>query len=219
KPAPDATRPAEAKPARDAARPADPAAAPARDPLLDPASARKQAPDVYRVRLVTTKGPILIEVRRAWAPLGADRFYNLVDIGFYDDVAFFRVIDGFMAQFGLHGRPAVSARWGREAIRDDPVVESNKRGMVTFAKTARPHSRTTQLFINLSDNPNLDQQGFAPIGRVVEGMDVVDAIFKIGEGAPRGHGPAQQQMRRVGNVYLRNRFPKLDYVTRAEIVD
>ncbi len=183
------------------------------------ANATETAPRQFRVELDTTKGRILLEVNRDWAPNGADRFYNLVKIGFYDDVAFFRVIEGFMAQFGLHGDPRVTRAWNRRTIRDDPVEQSNQRGYVTFAKRNLPNSRTTQLFINLVDNQMLDRQGFAPFARVVEGMDVVDAIFAIGEGGPRGPGPNQRQVTARGNAYLKQRFPKLDYVKSARIVE
>ena len=143
----------------------------------------------------------------------------LQKLGFYDDVAFFRVIGGFMAQFGMSGDPKVTRVWQRATLRDDPVVESNVRGMLSFAKTGRPNSRTTQLFINLSDNKNLDQSGFSPFARVIEGMDVVDRIYKVGEGAPRGPGPSQQLIKRQGNAYLKEQFPKLDYIERATITE
>src|SRR5213596_1497254 len=150
----------------------------------DPGFAQ-QAPDSFRVRISTTKGDFVIAVHRAWAPRGADRFYNLVRSGFYDGVRFFRVIPGFMAQFGIHGDTAVTAAWRPRVIQDDPVRRTNGRGMVSFA-TAGPGTRTTQLFINYSDNSRLDGMGFSPFGRVVEGMDVVDRLYGgYGEGAPR----------------------------------
>ena len=187
--------------------------------LVDVDGASETAPDEFRVEFDTTKGKIVLEVHREWSPHGVDRFYSLVRVGYYDDVAFFRVIDGFMAQFGMHGDPKVTRRWQRASITDDPVKESNKRGYVTFAKTGRPHSRTTQLFINLKDNVGLDRQGFSPFARVVEGMDVVDQIYKVGEGAPRGRGPSQQQIQRRGNDYLKKNFKELDYLVRASIVE
>jgi peptidyl-prolyl cis-trans isomerase A (cyclophilin A) len=187
--------------------------------LLRPREANEQAPARFKVRFETTKGDFVVAVDRAWAPIGTDRFYNLVKLGFYDDVAFFRVIEGFMAQFGMHGDARVMGRWRNAQIKDDPVVESNTRGRITFAKTGAPNSRTTQLFINYGDNSSLDRMGFAPFGEVVEGMDVVDAIFVIGEGAPRGRGPSQQMIQRRGNAYLRAQFPDLDYIKRARIVD
>jgi peptidyl-prolyl cis-trans isomerase A (cyclophilin A) len=187
--------------------------------LRVPAKADKEAPEKFRVRFETTQGEIVLEVTRAWAPNGADRFYNLVDIGFFEDIGFFRVMDDFMAQFGIHGKPQVSRVWSSATIPDDPVVQSNVRGMLTYAKAARPNSRTTQVFINLYDNSRLDDMGFAPFGRIVEGMDVVDAIHKTGEGAPRGKGPNQTRVGRKGNVYLKTHFPKIDYLTRAEIIE
>ena len=150
---------------------------------------------MFKANFDTSKGTFVIEVHRDWAPIGADRFYNLVKNGFYDDVRFFRVIPGFMAQFGIHGTPAVAKLWRPRAIKDDPVKQSNKRGYVTFA-TAGPNTRTTQLFINFGDNAALDKQGFAPFGQVVTGMDVVDKIYNgYGEGAPRGAGPTRAACR------------------------
>src|SRR6185369_10329854 len=132
--------------------------------LKNPAALTEKAPDTYKARFETTKGAFVITVHRAWAPLGADRFYNLVKNGFYDDVRFFRVIDGFMAQFGIHGTPAVASAWQNASIKDDPGKQSNKRGFVTFA-TRGPNTRTTQLFINFGDNAGLDKQGFSPLAR------------------------------------------------------
>jgi peptidyl-prolyl cis-trans isomerase A (cyclophilin A) len=196
-----------------------PAAAPAGPGgvLRDPSRATEKAPDHFRVRFETTKGPFVLEVTRAWAPRGADRFYNLVKAGYYDDVAFFRVISGFMVQFGIHGDPGVSAVWREARIPDDPVTQSNTRGMVTYA-TAGPGTRTTQMFINFKDNAFLDSQGFAPFGRVVEGMAVVDSLHAgYGEGAPRGMGPDQGRAQAEGNAYLRGSFPKLDFVKTARL--
>ncbi len=195
--------------------------APAADTsLLQPSSPAFQAtaPGTFRVRFETTKGEFTVEASRAWSPNGVDRFYNLVRNGYYDDVAFFRVIPGFMVQFGIHGDPAVSAAWRPQRIPDDPVVESNRRGYLSFAKTAEPNSRTTQLFINFADNSQLDGMGFSPIGRVVEGMEVVDAIYSgYGEGAPEGQGPDQGRVQAEGNAYLRASFPQLDYIRRATV--
>ena len=191
------------------------------NPLLQPQSAafKATAPDTFRVRFETTRGEFVVEAVRAWAPNGVDRFYNLVRNGYYQDVAFFRVIENFMAQFGIHGDPAVNAVWRTARIPDDPVVESNRRGYISFAM-AGPNTRTTQLFINFRDNTRLDEMGFAPIARVVEGMEVVDAIYSgYGEGAPNGRGPAQPQIQMQGNSYLRESFPQLDYITRASLVD
>jgi len=185
--------------------------------LKSPAALTEQAPATYTVNFDTTKGPIVITVHRDWAPNGADRFYNLVKNGFYDDVRFFRVIDGFMAQFGIHGNPAISAAWRPANIKDDPVKQSNKRGFLTFA-TGGPNTRTTQLFINFGDNAGLDKQGFSPIGEVTKGMDVVDKLYNgYGEGAPRGKGPDQGRLQAEGNAYLAKDFPKLDYIKTATI--
>ncbi len=159
----------------------------------------------------------MIEVRRDWAPNGADRFYNLVKNGFYDDGRFFRVVSGFMVQFGINGDPNLSAPWRTATIKDDPVKQSNRRGYVTFA-TSGPDARTTQVFINFADNGRLDRHGFAPFGQVVAGMDVVDQVFSAyGEGAPEGRGPDQGRIQREGNGYLMRDFPKLDYVKKATI--
>jgi peptidyl-prolyl cis-trans isomerase A (cyclophilin A) len=167
-------------------------------------------------KLETTKGDIIIDVKREWAPKGADRFYNLVEMGYYNDVAFFRVVEGFMAQAGLSGNPGESLKWRKRRIEDDPVVESNKRGMVSFAM-AGPNSRTTQFFINFDDNSRLDKLGFSPFGKVRD-MAVVDKLYNgYGEGAPKGKGPAQTIIHRGGNVYLKEHFPKLDYIKTASI--
>jgi peptidyl-prolyl cis-trans isomerase A (cyclophilin A) len=189
------------------------AAAPA-NPLLDPGSPEmnQTAPDVYRVRFETSKGEFVVEVNRAWAPKGADRFYNLVRHGFYDGARFFRVVPGFVVQFGINGDPQISARWRAARIEDDPVTQSNRRGTITFA-TAGPNSRTTQVFINYADNTNLDGQGFAPFGRVVQGMDVVDRI-----NAEYGQSPNQAMIQQRGNAYLEAQFPRLDYIVRATLV-
>ncbi len=190
----------------------EPAAAPATPAILE-------TPASFRVQFETSKGNFVVQVDRSQAPNGADRFYRLVSEGFYDDVRFFRVISGFMAQFGIHGDPAVTARWRAQPIQDDPVVGSNTRGTVTFAMTAQPNSRTSQIFINLVDNVNLDRSGFAPFGRVVEGMEVVDQLYSgYGEGAPQGNGPAQGQIVSQGNTYLTQSFPLLDHVIRARII-
>jgi len=183
------------------------------------AAASDAAPAKFRARFETTAGDFVIEVQRDWAPQGADRFYNLVKSGYYDGVRFFRVISGFMAQFGIHGDPKMSAAWRGRRIPDDPVRQSNARGMVTFA-TAGPNTRTTQVFINYRDNGMLDGQGFAPFGRVVEGMEVVDRLYAgYGEGAPGGAGPEQGRIQAEGHAYLARAFPKLDYVKRATLVN
>ncbi len=196
---------------------AAPALAQAPD-LSNPAALVEQAPATYKVRFDTSKGPFVIQVHRAWAPHGADRFYNLVKHGFYNNDRFFRVISGFMVQFGINGDPHVSARWRDANIPDDPVKTGNKRGTITFA-TAGPNTRTTQVFINFADNDGLDGQGFAPFGQVVSGMNVVDSLnAEYGEGAPRGKGPAQDRLQTQGNAYLMRGFPRMDYVKRASIV-
>jgi peptidyl-prolyl cis-trans isomerase A (cyclophilin A) len=178
-----------------------------------------QAPDGYRVVFETTKGDVVIEVRREWAPHGADRFYALVQNGYYDNVAFFRVIEGFMAQFGIHGQPRVAVAWATQNIPDDPVVESNLRGTLSFAMRG-PDTRTTQAFINFGDNSALDAQGFAPFGRVVEGMDVVDQIHAgYGEMAPQGGGPAPRYILQQGNDWLSREYPSLDYIRRARVLE
>ena len=185
--------------------------------LANPTALKEQAPATYKVKFDTSKGPFVIQVTRAWAPNGADRFYNLVKNGFYDNVRFFRVISGFMVQFGINGDPQLSARWRQAQIPDDPVTQSNKRGMITFA-TAGPNTRTTQVFINFNDNANLDGMGFAPFGRVVSGMNVVDSInAEYGEGAPRGRGPDQGRLQTEGNAYLAQSFARMDYVKKATI--
>ncbi len=187
-------------------------------PLLDAERATERAPDKFKVAFDTTKGKFVVEVMRAWAPQGADRFYNLVRLGYYDDVAFFRVIEDFMVQFGIHGDPAVSAVWREVPIPDDPVTQPNRRGTLTYA-TAGPGTRTTQLFINYKDNLSLDGQGFAPFGRVIEGLPVVDSLHSgYGEGAPRGIGPDQGRAQAEGNTYLKGSFPKLDFVRTARIL-
>jgi peptidyl-prolyl cis-trans isomerase A (cyclophilin A) len=187
------------------------------DPLANlrsPASLTEQAPATFKAKLDTSAGVIVIEVRRDWAPLGADRFYNLVKNGFYDDVRFFRVLEGFMAQFGMNGTPSIQQVWGRTTFRDDPVKESNRRGYVSFAKSAAPNSRSTQLFINFVDNTPLDAQGFAPIGRVVTGMDIVDKLYA---GYGRNNVPDQSRISNEGNAYLQAQYPRLDYIKKATI--
>ena len=186
--------------------------------LKNPAALTEKAPATFKVNFDTSKGPIEVTVHRDWAPNGADRLYNLVKAGFYDDVRFFRVIPNFMAQFGIHGNPSVMSAWRTAQIKDDPVKGSNTRGMVVFA-TAGPNTRTTQLFINFKDNSSLDKQGFAPFGEVTKGMDVVDKIYDgYGEGAPRGKGPEQGRIQNEGNAYLTKEFPKMDYIKTATIV-
>lgn len=185
--------------------------------LTNPASLNEKAPATYKVKFDTSKGAFVVEVHRDWAPNGADRFYNLVKNGFYNDARFFRVISGFMVQFGINGNPQLSKVWRDANIKDDPVKASNKRGMITFA-TAGPDTRTTQVFINFGNNAGLDDQGFAPFGQVISGMQVVDSLYaEYGEGAPRGDGPDQGLVQSQGNAYLKKDFPKLDYIKSATI--
>lgn len=187
-------------------------------PLTNPSLANETAPDTYVVQFETTKGTVIIDVTRAWAPRGADRFYNLVKAGYFNDVAFFRVISDFMAQFGISGEPRLNRIWRDARIQDDPVTQSNTRGMVTFA-TAGANTRTTQIFINFGDNARLDSMGFAPFGRVRD-MAAIDALYAgYGEGAPRGNGPSQARLQSEGNAYLRAQFDRLDYITTATIAE
>lgn len=188
-------------------------------PLLRPQSAgmTATAPDSFTVRFETSAGDFVVLARRHWAPRGVDRFYGLVRHGFYDGVRFFRVLEGFVAQFGIHGDPEISAVWRGATIADDPVVATNRRGTLSFATSGRD-SRTTQIFINSRDNTELDRMGFAPFGEAVEGMEVVDALHSgYGEGAPAGPGPRQDRIQSEGNAYLQESFPELDYVRRAMI--
>jgi peptidyl-prolyl cis-trans isomerase A (cyclophilin A) len=186
--------------------------------LKNPAKAVEKAPENFKVKFETTKGDFTLEVTRAWSPLGADRFYNLVKAGFFTDVAFFRVIEGFMVQFGIHGDPAISSAWKGARIKDDPVTQSNAKGYISYAM-AGPNTRTTQLFINFGNNRNLDGMGFSPFGKVVEGMGVVESIYNgYGEGAPSGMGPDQGLVQLQGNKYLKAEFPKMDYIKSAELL-
>jgi len=170
-----------------------------------------QAPATYRVVFTTSKGPFTVEVHRDWAPKGADRFYELVKDGFYDGNRFFRVVPNFVVQWGIAGDPAVQAKWREKTISDDPVTQSNKTGTITFA-TSGPNTRTTQLFINLKDNPALDSQGFAPFGQVISGLNVVESLY-----AGYGEMPDQNQIQAQGNAYLQSQFPLLDYIETAKI--
>jgi len=186
--------------------------------LLQPATLRLKAPAEYEVKFVTTAGEFTIKVTRAWAPNGADRFYNLVRHHFYDGASFFRVLPGFMAQFGLSAYPEVSKVWENATIKDDPIVQSNHRGFVSFA-TAGPNTRTTQVFINYGNNEALDRSGFSAFAVVSEGMEVVDKLYSgYGEGAPDGHGPDQGLIGSRGRAYLEKGFPKLDSIRSATLV-
>ena len=184
-----------------------------------PSEATATAPATYKVKVATTKGDFTIEVHRDWAPLGADRFYNLVKLGYFNDAAFFRVVKGFMVQFGINGDPSANRSWRRATFKDDPQgKQSNKRGMVTFA-TAGPDMRTTQVFINYGNNSRLDSMGFVPFGKVIDGMKVVDALEgSYGDGPPEGRGPQQERIQTEGNAYLHAQFPKLDYIKSATLL-
>jgi peptidyl-prolyl cis-trans isomerase A (cyclophilin A) len=187
------------------------------NPLLRPSSFDATAPPTYEVVLETTEGDVRVRVQRDWAPRGADRFYNLVRSGFYDGVTFHRVVEGLAAQFGIHPDPYVNQAWKDEFIQDEEPARSNDRGTVAFAKAGR-HSRTVQVFVNLEDNPSLDEQDFAPFGEVVEGMETIDALHSgYGDGPPRGEGVYQARALAMGEEYLAD-FPELDRIERAYVV-
>ena len=222
---PKSEAPAAPAPAAPAETTAAPAMAEAKKPgapthdytkeLLAGAKLKERAPDSYKVKFDTTRGAFTITVTRAWAPLGADRFYNLVKHHFYDNAAFFRVVPQFVVQFGISANPAVTSAWKHTEIKDDPVTQSNKRGAIVFA-TAGPNTRTTQVFINLKDNARLDGMGFAPFGVVDgSGMNVVEMMY---EGYGDNAGPDQDQLERQGDPYLRKGWPKLDYIKSAMLV-
>jgi peptidyl-prolyl cis-trans isomerase A (cyclophilin A) len=173
--------------------------------------ADEKAPATFKVKFDSSAGPFVVEVNRAWAPNAADHFYTLVKNGFYNDARFFRVVPGFMVQFGINADPAVQAKF-KNSIQDDPVKESNKKGYVTFAQTSAPNSRSTQIFVNYKDNAFLDGQRFAPFGRVISGMEAVEKI-----NSEAGEKPNQGAIQSQGNVYLKKEFPKLDYVKTATI--
>jgi len=182
--------------------------------LLHPSTLKAKAPAVYSVSFATTKGTFVVTVHRAWAPLGADRFYNLVRARFFDGVRFFRVVKGFVVQFGISPTPAVAAAWQGAAIPDDPVKTSNVKGTITFAD-AGPNTRTTQVFVNLGDNASLDTQGFAPFGKVSSGMSVVDKLYGGYGEQPSGD---QQQIAQQGDAFLKKHFPRLDRIETAKLV-
>ncbi len=186
--------------------------------LMNPAALVAKAPDVYQVKFTTTKGDFTVEVHRDWAPLGADRFYNLARNGFFTNASFFRVVPNFIVQFGIPASPAVANVWQNAKFRDDPVKQSNKKGTIVFA-TAGPNTRTTQLFINLGDNAGLDRQGFAPFGTVAEGMDVVQQLYSgYGDGSDMGgRGPLQDRIQKEGKPYLDKGFPLLDSIKTATV--
>jgi len=213
---PSAQKPAAQKPT--AQKPPPPKPAPAAKPsapnpaLRTPSKLKDRAPEVFTANFDTTAGPFVVEVHRAWAPKGADRFYNLVKYGYFDNTRFFRVLPKFMVQFGINGDPKIQSGWREANITDEPVTQSNKRGYITFAKAAAPNSRTTQVFINFRDNAFLDPQGFAPFGQVISGMESVDKI-----NAEYGEQPDQGEIQSRGNAYLTKEFPRLDYVRKATI--
>ncbi len=177
----------------------------------------EHAPDVYKVKFETSKGDFVVQVNKEWAPIGAERFFQLVQSGFYDKARFFRVVPRFMVQFGINADPKVSMLWQNMVISDDPVKQSNTRGKITFA-TRGANTRTTQVFINYADNARLDNSGFSPFGEVLSGMEVVDSLYSgYGEVAPRGNGPRSELMQTQGNEYLERDFPRLDYIKKATI--
>ncbi len=187
-------------------------AAYAQTALKNPSALKERPPAVYKVKFDTSAGMLELEVHTDWAPTGADRFYNLVKNGYYDGCRFFRVVPGFVVQFGINGDPAIQRNWENANIPDDPVKQGNTRGFVSFAKSAAPNSRTTQAFINFKDNSSLNRQGFAPFGKVVSGMDIVDKI-----NSEYGQKPDQGRIQAEGNAYLTKNFPKLDYIKKATI--
>jgi peptidyl-prolyl cis-trans isomerase A (cyclophilin A) len=184
--------------------------------LLRPALLNDKAPETYQVKFTTTRGDFTVTVTRGWAPLGADRFYNLVKHHFYDNASFFRVLPGFVVQFGLSAYPPVSAAWANANIKDEPVVGSNRRGYLTYAKTSMPNTRSTQVFINLKDNPGLDRQGFSPFGFVeAQGMKVVEMLYdQYGD-----NGPDQDQLTKLGKPYVDKNFPKIDTIKSATLIE
>jgi peptidyl-prolyl cis-trans isomerase A (cyclophilin A) len=210
------TSAATAAPAPSASATASAAAKPEGPPLLNPKAANEKAPDKYKVKFETTQGDFVIEVTSAWAPRGAERIYNLVKIGFYKEVALHRVVKDFVVQFGIHGDPQVSAAWAKAYIPDEMVKESNKAWTVTFAK-ADADTRSTQLFINLQDNVDLDKKGFSPIGKVVEGQDVIKKFYSGYAEKVMARG-GNTEIFKLGNVYLKDKWPKLDYIKSASIV-
>jgi peptidyl-prolyl cis-trans isomerase A (cyclophilin A) len=190
----------------------------AKPAFMDPAALTEQAPDKCLIKFETSEGDFVIEMIRKWSPIGADRFYNLVVNDYFTDVRFFRVAPGFVVQFGLHGDPEVNKVWRRATIKDEPVIGSNVKGAITYAKGG-PNSRTTQVYINLRDNTKLDGMGFSPFGHVIEGMDVVERLYGgYGDSPPRGNGPNQGRVVTEGNEYLNRAFPELDFIKKATVL-
>lgn len=187
-----------------------------KETLMDPKSPEmtKTAPNEFSAKFETSAGDFVVEVKRELSPNGVDRFYNLVSNGFYNEQRFFRVVPGFIVQWGMHGDPDVTAKWHDATIPDDPVKASNGPGTITFAKTNQPNTRTSQLFINFGDNAGLDAQGFAAFGTVTEGMEVVNAI-----NTEYGQKPSQGQIAEDGNKYLTKLFPNMDFIKTAYILE
>lgn len=212
-----AQAPARPKPVAPAAGAAGKAAAASYDrTLLRPAMLKEKAPETFQVKFETTRGDFTMNVTRAWAPIGVDRFYNLVKHHFYDNIVVFRVVPGFVVQFGISSYPAVNAAWRNSDIQDDPVTQSNKRGFVTYAKTSQPNSRSTQIFISFKDNSFLDSQGFAPFAVIdPEGMKVVEMLYDQYGDQPTNE---QDQISKLGKAYLDSKYPKLDVIRHATIV-
>ena len=182
--------------------------------LTDPAKVTEKAPDVFKAKFDTTKGVFVVEVHRDWSPNGADRFYGLVKNGYYDGTKFFRVVPGFVVQWGIHGDPSIASKWLKSNIQDDPVKESNKKGYITYAKSGQPNSRSVQLFINLGNNAGLDKQGFSPFGKIVEGMDVVEKLNgEYGEGLTQLQGRIAAE----GNAFLEKHYANLDAIKKATV--
>jgi len=225
---PKAAAPAQPKaeapaPAPAPAQPTATASAPVEAPrkgfdraLIRAALLKDKAPETFQVKFATTRGDFVVTVNRAWAPIGADRFYNLVKHHFYDNASFFRVVPGFVVQFGISAYPPVSAAWENANIKDEPVTQSNKRGYLTYAKTSMPNTRSTQIFINLSDNAGLDRQGFSPFGFVdAQGMKVVEMLYdQYGDSG----GPEQDQISKLGKPYVDKGWPKLDSIKTATLL-
>lgn len=207
---------APAKPTEGAPASGKPAAASYDRALLRPALLKEKAPETFAVKFETTRGDFTINVTRAWAPIGADRFYNLIKHRFYDNMVVYRVVSGFVVQFGISSYPAVAAAWSNANIKDDPVTKSNKRGYVTYAKSSQPNSRSTQIFISFQDNSALDSQGFAPFGVIdAEGMKVVEMLYDQYADQPTAE---QDEITRLGKAYLDRKYPKLDVIKHATLV-
>jgi peptidyl-prolyl cis-trans isomerase A (cyclophilin A) len=185
--------------------------------LLNPAAATEKAPDTFRVNFETTAGLFVVEAHRDWAPLGTDRFYNLVKLGFYDGSRFFRIVPQFIVQFGIQGDPEIQKVWREATILDEKPKQNNKRGAIAFNWQALVNARTSMLLINLVDNPALDNQEVAPFGQIVSGMEVVDKFYNYGESTPHGPGPDMFRIFSDGNSYLEKEFPKLDYIKQATL--